>query len=264
MLRCKRTLHADALVVELAACAFHHWLLYLYAEMLLHEVDGRQHGEVGVAFAAARATVLRHLLQCFGRAEVAEPPRVGRERSVARDDGHKDARANRRAAGTHIAAEAAGHLTAALHHLDQPRGHVDFGRVGQAVVVGCQQRGTHQHVVFGAVHVAEWLRHHLLEDFNRVARGLLHAHGNDGIHARRVAVVTDIVAFGAAGLAGFLLVADDALHHCVLLQVFERSSADETFFVCHSRFLFVFTACTANREDGSAEQQGFYDCFHII
>ena len=68
---------ADALVVDLATRTCDSGTLHLHTEVFLHEVDGRQHGEVGVAFAATRAAVLGHLLQCAGGAEVAEPPSVG-------------------------------------------------------------------------------------------------------------------------------------------------------------------------------------------
>ena len=41
-------------------------LLHLYAEMLLHEIYGGEDGEVGVAFAAARASDVADRIQRLG------------------------------------------------------------------------------------------------------------------------------------------------------------------------------------------------------
>ena len=83
---CERTFLADALVVDMAAGAFHLGLLHFHAEVFFHEVYGREYRQVGVALAATGTAVQGHLLQGARRHQVAEPPCIGGERRVAGDD----------------------------------------------------------------------------------------------------------------------------------------------------------------------------------
>lgn len=240
-LGCKGAFAADALVVDVAAGAGDGGAFHRHAEVLAHKVDGREYRQVGVAFAAAGAAVEGHLLQGVGGEQVAEAPGVGGEGRVARDDRHEDARADGSATGAHVSAGTAGHLPAAAYHLRQAGGEVNLHAVGRdGVVVGRQQGGTHQHVVLGAVHVAEGLRHHLLQDGDGVLRRLGEAHGDDGIHALGVAVGADVVTLGAARLAGFPAVAQHALHHRVPVQILQRSAADKAFFVAVHRCVVLY------------------------
>ena len=225
-------LATDALVVDVAAGAGDGGAFHRHAEVLAHKVDGREYRQVGVALAAAGAAIEGHLFQGAGGEQVAEAPGVGGEGRVACDDGHEDARADGGSAGAHVSACTAGHLPAAAYHFREAGGEVDLHAVGRdGVVVGRKQGGAHQHVVLGAVHVAERLRHHLLQDGDGVLRRLGEAHGDDGVHALGVAVGADVVALGAARLAGFLAVAQRAFHHGVLVQILQRGTADKAFFI---------------------------------
>ena len=80
--------------------------------------------------------------------------------------------------------------------------------------------------MFGAVHVAEGLCHHLFDDLNGVSGRLGEAKSDDGVQPSRVAVVADVMAMDAAGLAALLLVADGALHELIVLKVLQRSFAN--------------------------------------
>ena len=77
---------SDALVVDLAAGAGDGGFLHGDAPVLLDKVDGSKHRKVGVAFATAGTTVEGYLFQCPGSHQVAEPPAVGGEGVVARDN----------------------------------------------------------------------------------------------------------------------------------------------------------------------------------
>ena len=81
-----------------------------------------------------------------------------------------------------------------------------------------------------AVHVAERHRHHLPDEGDGVGGVGRQAKPEDAVQPLGVAVVADIVAMDAAGFAGLFLVADGALHHRVLFEIFQRRAADQTFF----------------------------------
>ena len=98
------------------------------------------------------------------------------------------------------------------------------------VLVGREQGRPHHHMVFGAVHVAEGLCHHLLDDLNWVSGRLSEAKPDDGVQPCCMAVVADIVPMDAAGLAALLLVADGTLHEFIVLEILQRSLTDQTFF----------------------------------
>ena len=64
------------------------------------------------------------------------------------------------------------------------------------------------------------------------------------------------MAVDAAGLAEFFFVADGALHHFVMVQVFERSFADQALFFHGSTFfcfclLYHAAALSASMSDGN-------------
>ena len=73
------------------------------------------------------------------------------------------------------------------------------------------------------------LSHYLFQDVHRIGRCLVQAQADDGIHARGVAFIADIVALYAPGLTRLFFVADGAFHHLVRVQIFQRRFADQTF-----------------------------------
>ena len=52
-----------------------------------------------------------------------------------------------------------------VHHFSQCR--LQFN-VPSGIFIGCQQSRTDHYMVFRAMHMAEWLFHHLLYDLNRI------------------------------------------------------------------------------------------------
>ena len=80
------------------------------------------------------------------------------------------------------------------------------------------------------MYVAIRLCHHLLNDLNGVSGRLSEAKPDDGVQPRSVAVVADVVPLDAAGLAALPLVADSALHKLIILEILQRSLANQAFF----------------------------------
>lgn len=103
--------------------------------------------------------------------------------------------------------------------------------------------------MLGAVHVAERLRHHLLQHGNRVDAGLLKAKGYYRIHSGRMAIAAHVMAVFAACLAALLTVAEDALHQGVSVEVLEFFAADKAF-VIHIRVVFGVVILVASTTGG--------------
>ena len=179
----ERTFLSDTLVVDLAARAFHFGFLHLYAEVFLHEIHCREYRQIGITLAATWATIQGHLFQRPRRHQITELPRLGGEWRVACDYRHKDARADGSTTGTHITASTARHLSSATHHFQETRLQVNLHCIGYSVVVSRQQSGSYQHMVLRTMHVTERLRHHLLQNSDRVFGGLCQTQGDDGVHA---------------------------------------------------------------------------------
>ena len=78
--------------------------------------------------------------------------------------------------------------------------------------------------------MAEGQVHHPAEDSGGVGGSLRQAQAEDGVHALGMAVIANIMAVDAPGLAGFLFMADGALHVLVPDQIFQRCLADQAFF----------------------------------
>ena len=72
--------------------------------------------------------------------------------------------------------------------------------------------------------------HHLADDGDRVSRRLAKAQPDNLVHTLGMALIADIVAIDAPGLAHLPLAADTAFHHHILAQILERSPAYKTFF----------------------------------
>lgn len=68
------------------------------------------------------------------------------------------------------------------------------------------------------------------DDGDRVSRRLAKAQPDNLVHAPGMALIADIVAIDAPGLAHLPLAADAAFHHHILAQILERSLAYKTFF----------------------------------
>lgn len=96
--------------------------------------------------------------------------------------------------------------------------------------IGGEQRRSHHHMVLWPVHIAEGQVHHPAEDSGGVGGSLRQAQAEDGVHALGMAVIANIMAVDAPGLAGFLFMADGALHVLVPDQIFQRCLADQAFF----------------------------------
>ena len=92
-----------------------------------------------------------------------------------------------------------------------------------------QQRRADHDVVLGAVHVAEGEPHQPVQDCNGVFGPLFQTHAENAVDPAGVALVADVVTVDAAGLAALLPVADGALHLDILVQIFKRGFADQTF-----------------------------------
>ena len=65
-------------------------------------------------------------------------------------------------------------------------------------------------------------------------------------------VVADIVTFNATGLAWFFFMAEDAFHQYVVIEVFERFTANEAFVVFHIGCFFCFT-CAGRQADSQKD-----------
>lgn len=223
----ERAIALEALVVETAAGAddvgggLHH-----DAEMLAGEGDGGEDGEIRVAFAATRATMLRDVQKCLGSHVVAEAPRLCRKRIAARDDADKHARAECCTTRAPIAACSTRHLFAAAHHLAQRPHHI---YVAAGVMVSRDERCAHHDVVFRAVHVAGGERHEAFHDGDGIRRCFVQADTHDAVDARRVAIVANVVPFRAAHVVGEAAVADGAFHFDGSSKVLQRRAADDAF-----------------------------------
>ena len=198
--------------------------------MLLDEIDGSEDGKERVALATAWPANVAYLSEGLCRHLVRQCKGFVSEWGGLGDDRHEHPRADARTAGTPEAAGTARNALSPRHHLVQRLGQVDLA---PGVLVGREQGRTYHHMVFGAVHVAKGLHHHLLNDLNRVSGGLGEAKPNDGIQSCRMAVVADVVAMDAAGLAALLLVANGALHELIVLKILQRSLAYQTLFFHH-------------------------------
>lgn len=223
----ERAIALEALVVETAAGAgdvgggLHH-----DAEMLAGEGDGGEDGEVRVAFAATRATMLRDVQKRLGSHAVAEAPRLCCKRIAARHNADKHACTQRCTTRAPIAAGSARHLFAAAHHLAQRPHHID---VAAGVVVSRDKRGAHHDVVFGAVHVAGGECHEAFHDGDGIRRCFVQADADDAVDARRVAIVANVVPFRAAHVVGESSMADGAFHLNGRVKILQRSAADDAF-----------------------------------
>lgn len=223
----KRAIALEALVVETAAGAgdvgggLHH-----DAEMFAGESDGGEDGEIRVAFAATRATMLRDVQKCLGSHAVAEAPRLCRKRIAARDDADKHTRAECCTTCAPIAASSSRHLFAAAYNFAQRPHHID---VAAGVVVSRDERSAHHDVVFGAVHVAGGERHEAFHDGDGIRRCFVQADADDAVDARRVAIVANVVPFRAAHVVGESSVADGAFHLDGGVKVLQWRTADDAF-----------------------------------
>lgn len=195
--------------------------------MLLDEIDSGEDGKERVALATAWAANVAYLSEGLCRHLVRQCKGFVSEWGGLGDDRHEHPRADARTAGTPEAAGTARNALATGHHLVQRLGQVNLAL---GVLIGREQGRTHHHMVFGAVHVAKGLRHHLLNDLNRISGRLGEAKPDDGIQPCRVAVVADVVAMNAAGLAALLLMADGTLHELIVLEILQRSFANQAFF----------------------------------
>ena len=63
MLGKERTTHSDALVVLAEMSAHNGRYIHGYTEILFHEIDGSQDGQIGIALAASWTTHLGNLTQ---------------------------------------------------------------------------------------------------------------------------------------------------------------------------------------------------------
>lgn len=103
-------------------------------------------------------------------------------------------------------------------------------QLAPGIFIGGEQRRSHHHMVLWPVHMAEGQVHHPAEDSGGVGGSLRQAQAEDGVHALGMAVIANIMAVDAPGLAGFLFMADGALHVLVPDQIFQRCLADQAFF----------------------------------
>ncbi len=220
----------DALVVLARIAADDLGTFHLHTEMFLDKIDGSEDGEERVALAAARATDMAYLTEGFGRHLVRHGERFVSQWRGLGDDRHEHPSADASTAGAPEPAGSARNALASGHHLVQGFRQVDLA---PGVLVGREQGRPHHYMVLGTVHVAEGLRHHLLNDFNGISGRLGEAKPDDGVQSRRVAVVADVVPMDTAGLAAFLLVADGALHEFIVLEILQWSLAYQTFFFHH-------------------------------
>ena len=186
-----------------------------------------QDRQPGIPLAAPRPAHLADGFQRPGGHAVAQAPGPGGQRCGAGHDGHVLPGADARPAGAPESAGPARHSPAAAG--DLPQGRFQF-QLPARVFVGGRQRRAHHHMVFRAVHMAERHRHHLPDEGDGVGGVGRQAKPEDAVQPLGVAAVADIVTVDAAGLAGLFLVADGALHHRVLFEIFQRRAADQTFF----------------------------------
>ena len=189
-----------------------------------------QDRQPGIPLAAPRPAHLADGFQRPGGHAVAQAPGPGGQRCGAGHDGHVLPGADARPAGAPESAGPARHSPAAAG--DLPQGRFQF-QLPARVFVGGQQRRAHHHMVFRAVHMAERQVHHPPEDGDRVRGGLGETQAENAVHTLGMAIAAYIVPVDAAGFTGLLLVADGALHHLVLHQIFQRCFADQTFFFAH-------------------------------
>ncbi len=82
----------------------------------------------------------------------------------------------------------------------------------------------------------------LFHDVNGILRCFLQADRDHRVHSGRVALVTDIVALDTACQGTDLLVAEEAFHQGLFLQILQRRSADQALFV--HIFLHPFSKVT--------------------
>ena len=79
-------------------------------------------------------------------------------------------------------------------------------------------------MVFWAVHMAEGHCHHLLQNLQRILRGLVKTKLIYGIYTLCVALVTDIMALLAASITLLSLMAYRTLHKNFIFKILKRST----------------------------------------
>ena len=87
MLGKERTTYSDALVVLAEMSAHNGRFIHGYTEILFHEIDGCQDGQIGIALAASRATHLSNLPQRCSRHLVRQSKGFDGQGCGVRDDG---------------------------------------------------------------------------------------------------------------------------------------------------------------------------------
>ena len=226
--RGERAALADTLVVFSEMGANDLRLLHLHAQLLLYKVNGLQDGEEGIPLAAAGTADLSDSLEGPCRHLVGKGEGLHAQRRRAGGDGDEHPGADPRAAGAPEAAGAAGDLFPAIYHFPQ-----SFRKVQcpAGVMIGRQQGRADHDVVLRPVHVAERQGHHLLQDLHGVFGALIQAQTDDGVQPCGVAVIADVMAPHAAGLAVLFFAADGAFHLHLGFQIFQRRAADQAFVV---------------------------------
>lgn len=150
---------------------------------------------------------------------VAEPPRIGGEGCAAGDDRHEHACAESGATGPPAATGSAGHLFASTYHLGQCLFQIDLTT---GVVIGCEERGTYQDMMFGAVHVAKRHRHHMFQYLDWRSGGFLETIMNDGIDACGVAFIAHIMAFDTLYIGYIVPLTEHTFHSVGMIEILQR------------------------------------------
>lgn len=218
---------SDALAVSGTVRADGHAVLHLHPQVLPDKVHGSLDGQPGIPFAAPGATHLADAVQGPGGHLIAQSPGLPGQGRGCRGDGQELPRADPRPAGAPEAAGPAGDSFAPAVHLPESALQV---QLAPGIFIGGEQRRSHHHMVLWPVHMAEGQVHHPAEDSGGVGGSLRQAQAEDGVHALGMAVIANIMAVDAPGLAGFLFMADGALHVLVPDQIFQRCLADQAFF----------------------------------
>lgn len=161
----ERTAFSNALVVPAGEMADYLRPFHLHAKVLLGEVNGRQERQVGIPLAAAWTANLSDLIQRLGRHPVGEAPRLLGQRCGLGDDGDEHPGADGSTASAPESAGSAGDRLSSMHHLHQGGFQIN-GPTG--ILVGCQKSGAYHDMMLRAVHMAEGLRHHLVDDFHGI------------------------------------------------------------------------------------------------